>query len=167
MTQTFENTATITDGLAGKYLTVLLGGECYAIPVARVREILRFMTLTRVPQMPAHVAGVVNLRGRIIAVIDLRVRFGLKAEPGDRTCIVVVRIPLPSGRTVDLGLVVDSVEEVVTVGVSDIEPTPEIGTHVDTEYLLGMAHVKARVSMLLDITKVIAGETLQAAASPA
>ena len=146
---------------AGKYLTIALDNESYGIAVLKVREIIRMQKITPVPQMPEFVKGVINLRGRVIPVVDLRVKFGLKAEFADRTCIVVVQVKLPSAQNVQMGLIVDSVEEVVTLTGAEIEPTPEFGTRVDTGYLLGMAKVKGVVKTLLDIDRVVAPETVE------
>src|SRR5215471_11520854 len=129
----------------GKYLTVGLANEAYGIAVLKVREIIRMLKITPVPQMPAFVKGVINLRGRVIPVVDLRVKFGLKAEFAERTCIVVVQVKLPTEQVVQMGLIVDSVEEVVTLTHEEIEPTPDFGTKVDTTYLMGMAKVKGQV----------------------
>jgi purine-binding chemotaxis protein CheW len=148
--------------LAGKYLTVVLENEAYGIGVLKVREIIRMQKITPVPQMPAFVKGVINLRGRVIPVVDLRVKFGLKAEFAERTCIVVVQVKLQSEQTVQMGLIVDSVEEVVTLNASEIEPTPDFGTKISTDYLLGMAKVKGAVKTLLDIDRVVAPETVKA-----
>lgn len=148
--------------LAGKYLTVLLDNEAYGIAVLKVREIIRLQKITPVPQTPAFVKGVINLRGRVIPVVDLRVKFAVKAEFADRTCIVVVQVKLPSEQTVQMGLIVDSVEEVVSLQDSEIEPTPEFGSRVDTTCLLGMAKVKGTVKTLLDIDRVVSAETVQA-----
>ena len=154
--------ATVTSKLAGKYLTVVLDNEAYGIAVLKGREIIRMQKITPVPQMPAFVKGVINLRGRVIPVVDLRVKFGLKAEFADRTCIVVVQVKLPTEQIVQMGLIVDSVEEVVTLTNEEIEPTPDFGTKIDTSYLLGMAKVKGQVKTLLDIDRVVAPETVQA-----
>lgn len=147
--------------IAGKYLTVTLDNESYGMAVLKVREIIRMQKITPVPQMPDHVKGVLNLRGRVIPVIDLRLKFGLAAAFGERTCIVVVQIKLPTAQLVQMGLIVDSVEEVVNLTASEIEPTPDFGTRVDTRYLLGMAKVKDRIKPLLDIDCVIAPETVE------
>lgn len=151
--------------LAGKYLTVVLDSEAYGIAVLKVREIIRMQKITPVPQMPGFVKGVINLRGRVIPVVDLRVKFGLKAEFAERTCIVVVQVKLPSEQIVQMGLIVDSVEEVVTLSTEEIEPTPDFGTRIDTTYLLGMAKVKGQVKTLLDIDRVVAPETVQTIAA--
>jgi purine-binding chemotaxis protein CheW len=147
---------------AGKYLTVVLENEAYGIAVLKVREIIRLQKITPVPQMPVFVKGVINLRGRVIPIIDLRAKFGLKAEFTERTCIVVVQVKLPSEQIVQMGLIVDSVEEVVNLTQEEIEPTPDFGAKVDTTYLLGMAKVKGQVKTLLDIDRVVAPETVQA-----
>jgi len=154
-----------TAALAGKYLTVVLENEAYGIAVLKVREIIRMQKITPVPQMPDFVKGVINLRGRVIPVVDLRVKFGLKAEFAERTCIVVVQVKLPSDQIVQMGLIVDSVEEVVTLAGTEIEPTPDFGARIDTTYLLGMAKVKGQVKTLLDIDRVVAPETVQAFAT--
>ncbi len=147
--------------LAGKYLTVVLDHEAYGIAVLKVREIIRLQKITPVPQMPPYVKGVINLRGRVIPVIDLRVKFGLAAALTERTCIVVVQVRLRSEPTVHMGLIVDSVEEVVTLTAEEIQPTPDFGVAVDTSCLLGMAKVKGQVKTLLDLDRVVALETLQ------
>jgi purine-binding chemotaxis protein CheW len=154
--------ATAKSSLAGKYLTVVLENEAYGIGVLKVREIIRMQKITPVPQMPTFVKGVINLRGRVIPIVDLRVKFGLKAEFAERTCIVVVQVKLPTEQTVQMGLIVDSVEEVVTLQATEIEPTPEFGAKIDTTYLLGMAKIKGAVKTLLDIDRVVAPETVQA-----
>lgn len=148
--------------LAGKYLTVVLAHEAYGLSVLKVREIIRLQKVTPVPQTPNYVKGVINLRGRVIPVIDLRVKFGLQAEFTERTCIIVVQVKLPSERVVNMGLIVDSVEEVVTLNDHDIEPTPEFGTSMDTRYLLGMAKVKGEVKTLLDLDRIVSPEALEA-----
>ena len=151
----------------GKYLTVTLDNESYGIAVLKVREIIRLQKITPVPQLPEFVKGVINLRGRVIPVVDLRVKFGLKADYAERTCIVVVQVKLSPESTVQMGLIVDTVEEVVTLTAEEIEPTPEFGTRVDTTYLLGMAKVKGVVKTLLDIDRVISPNALATIASVA
>ena len=161
-TDTAPSTAT-----AGKYLTVVLAGESYGIAVLKVREIIRLQKITPVPQTPAFVKGIINLRGRVIPVVDLRVKFGLNAEFAERTCIVVVQVRLSADTTVQMGLIVDAVEEVTNLAASEIEATPEFGTSIDTSYILGMAKVKGEVKTLLDIDQVVAPETVRALASAA
>ena len=153
--------AAATNKQAGKYLTVVLDNEAYGLNVLKIREIIRMQKITPVPQMPAFVKGVINLRGRVIPIVDLRVKFGLKAEFAERTCIVVVQAKLANEQMVQMGLIVDSVEEVVNLSAQEIEPVPEFGTRIDTTYLLGMAKIKDQVKTLLDIDRVVAPETMQ------
>lgn len=151
-----------TAKLAGKYLTVVLDCEAYGLNVLKIREIIRLQKITPVPQLPPYVKGVINLRGRVIPIVDLRVKFGLKAEFTERTCIVVVQVKLPTEQIVQMGLIVDSVDEVVTLAAGEIEPTPDFGAKIDTTYLLGMAKVKGQVKTLLDIDRVVSPEAVQA-----
>jgi purine-binding chemotaxis protein CheW len=167
MSSAAASPSTTTQKYAGKYLTVVLDNEAYGIAVLKVREIIRVQKITPVPQMPGFVKGVINLRGRVIPIVDLRVKFCLKAEFGERTCIVVVQVKLPTDQVVQMGLIVDSVEEVVNLPGEDIEPTPEFGAKIDTTYLLGMAKVKGQVKTLLDIDRVIGADTVQAIAQAA
>lgn len=144
--------------LAGKHLTFMLGRECYGLPVLKVREIIRLCEITPVPQMPDYIKGVLNLRGKIIPVADLRVKFGLVGiENTDLTCIVVVSVALPDKTPTLMALIVDAVEEVVNIFAADIEPKPDFGAGLDTGYILGMAKIKGSVKTLLDIDKVVTG----------
>ena len=145
-------------GGAGKYLTVTINGEAYGIAVLKVREIIRLQAITPVPQLPAFVKGVINLRGRVIPIVDLRIKFGMPAENTERTWIVVVQVALHSTAPAPMGLVIDSVEEVVNVTPEQIEPPPDFGTRNGARYLIGMAKVDSRVKMLLDLDRVIAPE---------
>ncbi len=145
--------------LAGKYLTFTLEQESYGIDVLQVREIIRLTEITAVPQMPDYVRGVINLRGKIIPVIDLRLRFRLgAAEKTDVTCIIVVQVNLGQSKRSQVGLIVDGVEEVANLPAADIEETPDFGTQITASYILGMAKVKGVVKTLLNIDKVV-GET--------
>lgn len=165
-TATLETGAVTEKSLAGKYLSFILGKECYGIEVLSIREIIRMIPITTVPQMPEYVRGVINLRGKIIPVVDLRIKFGLAtAETTERTCIVVVQVKLGKGEVMPMGLVVDAVEEVLNIGASDIEQTPDFGVKLSTEYILGMAKVKGSVKTLLDIDKVVSAEVIQQALS--
>jgi purine-binding chemotaxis protein CheW len=163
------NTATTlpTDSantVAGKYLTFLLGHESYGIPVLKIREIIRMTDITPVPQMPAYVRGVINLRGKIIPVADLRAKFGLATvEATERTCIVVVQVAAGGTKTL-MGLVVDDVEEVANIAATDIEEAPDFGIKLDTAYIVGMAKIKGAVKTLLDIDRIVSTEALQIAA---
>ena len=145
-----------TQQLAGKHLTFILGRECYGVPVLKVREIIRLCDITPVPQMPAYIKGVLNLRGKIIPVADLRLKFKLASDKNtDLTCIVVVQVALPDKSPTLMGLIVDAVEEVVNLAAADIEPTPDFGAALEADYILGMAKVKGSVKTLLDIDKVV------------
>ena len=142
--------------LAGKYLTFVLGQECYGVPVLKVREIIRICDITPVPQMPDYIKGVLNLRGKIIPVADLRLKFHLDhIENTKLTCIVVVQVILGDQSVTPIGLIVDAVEEVVNILESDIEPPPDFGTLLHTDHILGMAKVKGTVKTLLDIDRVV------------
>ncbi len=147
-------------GAAGiqKYLTFVLGQEEYGLEILKVKEIIGLMEITRVPRMPDFVRGVINLRGRIIPVIDLRSRFGMPEQEDTReTCIIVVDLD-----GVLMGVVVDRVSEVLDLSAEDIEETPEFGTAVDTAFITGMGKSGDRVIMLLDIGKVLLGEEMAA-----
>ena len=148
-------TATATADLAGKYLTFALAEEEYGLPVLRVREIIKMMDITEVPQVPAHVKGVLNLRGKVIPVIDLRLKFGfLQGEVTSRTCIIVVEVALATTRVM-MGIIVDHVSEVLNIGADEIEPTPQFGDRVCTDYMKGVAKVKGTVKILLDLDRVL------------
>ena len=147
---------------AGKHLTFNLQNESYGIDVLKVREIIRLTNITAVPQMPHYVKGVINLRGKIIPVIDLRVRFGFDgAKDTDLTCIIVVQAKLSDGKNTQMGLIVDGVEEVVNLTASDIEETPDFGGKISTNFIIGMAKVKGTVKTLLNIDRVLCADELQ------
>lgn len=157
-----EPAANAPRGAERKFLTFALGRASYGIDVLKTREIIRLVDITAVPRMPDYVKGVINLRGKIIPVIDLRLRFALSnADTTERTCIVVVQVALPGGLSLQMGLIVDAVEEVINLAEADIEPAPNFGGRVTTDCILGMAKVKAVVKTLLDIDRVVAAETLQ------
>ncbi len=161
-TQQLEHASATTRQLAGKYLTFTLQEESYGIDVLKVREIIRLTTITAVPQMPAYVRGVINLRGKIIPVMDLRLKFGFAAAPGtEQTCIIVVQVKLPDGKATQMGLVVDGVEEVTNIAEADIEETPDFGAQIATDYIVGMAKIKGAVKTLLDIDGVISAVALK------
>jgi purine-binding chemotaxis protein CheW len=148
--------------IAGKYLTFLLGAEAYGINVLKVREIMRMMDITSVPQMPAHVRGVINLRGKVVPIVDLRIKFALaKADVTERTCIVVVQIVGSHGTSTLTGFIVDAVEEVLSIASADVEPTPDFGAQLNTDYLLGMAKIKGKVKALLDIDRVLTAQAIE------
>ena len=151
-----------TDPRSGKYLTFHLGNEEFAIQVLRVREIMGIQEITAVPQTPSYVKGVINLRGKVIPVVDLRLKFGLpELEYTPRTCIIVVQIESDAGKLM-IGVIVDAVSEVLTLQAGDIEDTPDFGSGVATPYLLGMAKIKGKVKILLDINMVLSSQDLQA-----
>ena len=146
----------------GKYLTFKLQAESYGIDVLKVREIIRLVSITAMPQMPPHIRGVINLRGKIIPVMDLRLRFQFdKAESTSQTCIIVMQVQLPDGKSSPMGLVVDGVEEVINLSDNDIEETPDFGGQICTDYIIGIAKVKGEVKTLLDIDGVVGTETLK------
>jgi len=141
--------------LEGKYLTFALGNEEYGLGILKVREIIGIMEITPVPHTPEFIKGVINLRGRVIPVLDLRLKFDMASqEYTDRTCIIVVEILGRSG-SIQVGMVVDAVSEVVNVSAEEIEPPPAFGMDVDTAYILGMAKIKGKVKILLDIDKIL------------
>jgi purine-binding chemotaxis protein CheW len=156
-TQQSERAVADTRQLAGKYLTFTLQREAYGIDVLKVREINRVIKITAVPQMPAYVRGVINLRGKIIPVMDLRLRFGFpETQNTDQTCIIVVQVRLVEGKNTLMGLIVDGVEEVINLAAADIEETPDFGSEIATDYILGMAKVRGAVKTLLDVDQVMA-----------
>ncbi len=153
--------ATKTDERAGKYLTFQLAREEFAIQVLKVREIMGVQDITAVPQTPAHVKGVINLRGKVVPVVDLRLKFGLpEMEYTQRTCIIVVQVQFQANVLL-MGIVVDGVSEVLNLAAGDIEDTPEFGSGVVTPYILGMAKSKGKVKILLDIDQVLSSQELQ------
>jgi purine-binding chemotaxis protein CheW len=149
-----------TGDSGGKYLVFHLGREEFGIRVMKVREIMGIQDITAVPQTAAHVKGVINLRGKVIPVVDLRLKFGLpEQEYTLRTCIIVVQV---RGGAVPLlmGIVVDGVAEVLNLAAADIEDTPDFGDGTATPYLLGMAKVKGTVKILLEIDQVLTSHEL-------
>ncbi len=145
---------------AGKYLTFKLADEDYGISLLKVREIIGMMPVTSVPRTPNFVKGVINLRGKVIPVTDLRLKFDLpEMDYNDRTCIIVVEVA-GQDRIVEMGIVVDAVSEVLPVKANEIEPAPEFGADLDTRYILGMANMEGRVKILLDIDRVLTTEEI-------
>jgi len=141
--------------LVGKYLTFALGNEEYSVPVLKVREIIKIMDITAVPQVPEYVKGVVNLRGKVIPVVDLRLKFGFPAQDyTERTCIIVVEVALATGARM-MGIIVDHVSEVLNVAAEQIEQTPEFGDEIQTDYMKGIAKVQGQVKILLDLDRVL------------
>lgn len=139
----------------GKYLTFSLAKEEYGIGILKIKEIIGMMPITSVPRTPEFVKGVINLRGKVIPVIDLRLRFGMQEiSYTEHTCIIVVEVAGVAGK-VQIGIVVDSVSEVLNIKGEDIEETLNFGVNLETEYILGMAKMEGGVKILLDIDKVL------------
>jgi chemotaxis signal transduction protein len=148
----------------GKYLVVTLGSESYGIPVLKVREIIRLCPITPVATMPEHVRGVINLRGKIIPLVDLRTRFGLPVEVDhDRNCIVVAQLAGSAGASRLYGVIVDGVEEVASFTADDIEPTPDFGGAIDVRFITGMAKSESLVTTLIDLDRIAAADMATAA----
>jgi len=144
----------------GKYLTFTLAGEEYGIAILKVKEIIGMMPITTIPRTPDFVKGVINLRGKVIPVIDFRLRFGMEAmDYTERTCIIVVEID-GSGGTVQVGIVVDSVSEVLSIKGGDIVDAPTFGVQLNTDYISGMAKTEEGVKILLDIDRVMTAEEI-------
>ena len=156
------NTSAIARG--GKYLTFALGKEEYGLEILKVREIIGWMDITALPRTPACVKGVVNLRGQVIVVIDLRAKFAMEgAAKTDQTCIIVVEIA-HAGRKLSTGIIVDRVSEVLEIPGDNIEAPPSFGTTVATDFILGMGKVGEAVKILLDIDKVLSASEVMAMA---
>lgn len=148
------------DDRAGKYLIFHLGSEEFGTEVLKVREIMGLQDITSIPQTPPYVKGVINLRGKVIPVVDLRLKFGLPPEEyTGRTCIIVVKTHQAEEELL-IGIVVDGVAEVLTLTPADIEDTPDFGPGVVTPYLKGMAKIKDKVKILLDIDQVLSSQEL-------
>ena len=144
----------------GKYLTFTLAEEEYGIGILKIKEIIGMMPITSVPQTPEFVKGVFNLRGKVIPVVDLRLRFSMESiDYTERTCIIVVEIEAQSG-TVMIGIVVDAVSEVLNIKAEDIVDTPTFGTSLNTDYILGMAKMEGGVKILLDIDRILGSEEI-------
>lgn len=156
LTQT-ERTGRALLDREGKYLTFALGPEEYGLEILKVREIIGYMEITAVPQTPHYVKGVINLRGQVIPVIDLRAKFGMETtDVTEETCIIVVEIS-QGGRKFSTGIVVDHVQEVLDIAGESIEEAPQFGSAVDTDFILGMGKIGDSVKILLDIDKVLVG----------
>lgn len=161
MTATISEKAN-TGTMAGKYLTFRLEPETYGISVLKVREIIQQININSVPQMPAFIKGVINLRGKIIPVVDLRAKFGLKnGNDSLHSCIVVVQVSRSGNNLLSMGIMVDDVEEVVNIIAQDIETVPDFGVNINTSFILGMAKIKGSIKTLLDIDRVLTAETVE------
>jgi len=156
-THTESVSASATQSRAGKYLTFFLAGEEYGLEILKVSEIIGMQPITRVPRMPEFVRGVINLRGKVIPITDLRSKFGMEHDGSEDSCIIVVQM-----RGIMTGVVVDRVSEVVAIAEADIEDAPTFGAGIHTEFLLGIGKTGGRVKLLLDIDKVLASSEIAA-----
>ena len=140
----------------GKYLAFILNNETYGIEILRVREIIGLMDVTTVPQTPEYMKGVINLRGKVIPVIDLRLKFSMQEkEHTDETCVIVVEV-----NNTSIGIIVDSVSEVLEITRGEIEESPHFGQDIDTSYIMGLGKVKEKIVILLDIEEILSSEEL-------
>ncbi len=143
-----------------QYLTFLLANEEYAIGILKVKEIIEYDTVTTVPKTPKWVRGVINLRGAVVPVVDLAIKFGLELKPVTKTtCIVIVETQFESQNTT-IGILVDAVSQVMELATEDLQPVPEFGTRVKVDYLLGMAQLGKKFDLLLDVDKVLSTDEL-------
>ncbi len=143
--------------IEGKFLTFVLGKEEYGIEILKVREIIGLMDITTVPQTPEYMKGVINLRGKVIPVIDLRLKFSLQEEEHTQeTCVIVVEV-----NSTSIGLIVDSVSEVSDISGEEIENAPSFGQGIDTSFIMGLGKVKEKIIILLDIEAVLSSEELE------
>jgi len=155
-----QSSGTAAQQKEGKYLTFALAHEEYGLEILKVREIIGYIDVTAVPQAPPHVKGVINLRGQVIPVVDLRAKFGMETtDVTDETCIIVVEIT-HADRKFSTGIVVDRVQEVLDIPGDSIEEAPQFDSSVNTSFILGMGKVGDAVKILLDIDKVLGGESL-------
>ncbi len=148
---------------AGKYLTFVLGQEVYGLEILKVQEIIKMMDVTSVPRMPAFVRGVINLRGKVIPVVDFRIKFEMKTmQDTEKTCIIVVQVRGEAETVTVIGIIVDEVSEVLDISAGQIEPTPAFATGIDTGFILGMGKVGEKVIIMLDIDKVLSTDKIAA-----
>jgi purine-binding chemotaxis protein CheW len=154
--------AVLTGAPVQQHLTFMLGGEMFAMAILSIREIIEYTSLTEVPMMPLWIRGVINLRGAVVPVMDLLVRFGKQpASVTKRTCIVIVEIEGAEGRQT-IGLVVDAVNEVLDLAAEDVEPPPAFGANIRTDFIRGMGRVRDKFVILLDVDHVMATDELAA-----
>lgn len=152
---------------AGQYLTFTLGEEDFAVEIGKVREVLDYPPITRVPRMPVYLRGVTNLRGSVVPVVDMRLKVGLSAiERGVDTCVIIVDARMED-EVVTMGCLADSVQEVIELAAEQIEPPPHMGTNIDTDFLRGMGKLDDRFLMILDIDKVLSATELATVAGAA
>lgn len=157
MTTTADRSA---EALGGKYLTFFLAGEEYGVAILRVQEIISMMPVTRVPRTPSFIRGVINLRGKVIPIMDLRGKFGMPPADEPEQVMIVVQVD-----GVQIGIVADKVSEVATIASADIEPAPDFGSNFHTEYLLGLGKSNGKLRLLLDIERVLSTEEISAITS--
>ena len=144
-----------------QYLTFLLASEEYAISILKVKEIIEYDTVTTVPKTPRWVRGVINLRGSVVPVVDVGVKFGIEQSAVTRTTCIVIVEAFYEGQSSTIGVIADAVRQVIDLTVQDIHPVPEFGTRVNVDYLVGMAQLGKKFALLLDVDKVLsAGELL-------
>ena len=161
LAEAIDSTLDVANGKGGKFLTFSMGAEEYGISILRIKEIIGMLPITTVPQTPKFVKGVINLRGKVIPVIDLRLRFNMEAIPyTERTCIIVIEIEGEEGNILT-GIVVDSVSEVLNIRDKEIADTPTFGVNMNTEYILGVAKMENGIKILLDINQVLNGEDIK------
>jgi len=147
-------------GQTSQYLTFRLGEEVFALEISQVREVLDYPQITRVPRMPAFVRGVINLRGAVVPVVDLRVKFGMAAaERTVNSCVIIAEVEFGGERTL-LGALADSVQEVVDLGPGQIEPPPRLGSSVRTEFIRGMGKREEGFVIILDVDRVFAADEI-------
>jgi len=156
MSQTLIETTSLAK--AGKYLTFQLGIEVFGLEILKVQEINGLMNVTPVPRTPPFVRGVINLRGKVIPVVDLRLKFGMEEHPDtEHTCIIVVQVRRIDSQ-VTMGIIVDEVSEVLDIKAEQLEPAPSFGASVQTDFILGMGKVGQKVVMLLDVDRVLSSD---------
>ncbi len=156
--ETIMNAATLTETM--QYLTFRLSEETFALDIGKVREVLDFSSATRVPRTPDYVRGVINLRGSVVPVVDLKLKFGMNmTEQTVNTCVIIAEVTVDNERTV-LGMLADSVQEVLDLDPGNISPAPRIGTKLRTEFIKGMGKHNERFIIILDIDKVFSAEDL-------
>ncbi len=146
-----------------QYLSFKLGDEVFALDIGKVREVLEFTTVTKVPQTPDFMRGVINLRGGVVPVIDMKLKFGMdETEKDINTCVIITEVEMDDGELTVLGALADSVQEVFDMHEEDIEPAPKLGTHLNTEFLKGMGKKDDEFILILDIDRVFSLDELQA-----
>ncbi len=161
-----EKTPAKVSSKEGKYLTFTLSDEVYGIDILKIKEIIGMMDITSIPQTPDYVKGVINLRGKVIPVVDLRLKFGMPAKEYDaRTCIIVVEVSGGKEGSLQMGIVVDSVREVVNLKADQMEPPPTFGSRLETDFIMSMAKMDKMVIILLDIDRVMGAAETEALAA--